>query len=138
MDEGKEINACVLDFSKAFNKVSKSKLLLKLAHCGISFQVISWVDSFLSNRTQRVVVDAEATPATEVTSGVPQGSVIGPALFLFYINDLPTSVKSSIRLFADDTIVYNDADNHETLQEDLCNLERWEREWDMEFHPHKC
>ena len=84
------------------------------------------------------MIDGEDSQEAPVTSGVPQGSVIGPAMFLFYINDLPDTLKSSIRLFADDTIAYNSASNHSTLQDDLNKLELWEQQWDMEFHPSKC
>ena len=82
----------------------------------------------------------QGTPSEpcHVSSGVPQGSVIGPALFLLYINDLPSRVKSSVRLFADDTIIYTTADKSAQLKEDLRSLEEWEKEWSMEFHPAKC
>ena len=138
LDQGVETEACVLDFSKAFDKVNHRKLLYKLASYGVSYQLISWVDDFLSNRTQKVVIDGEDSSEAPVTSGVPQGSVIGPAMFLFYINDLPDNLKSPIRLFADDTIAYNSAFNHSTIQDDLTKLELWEQQWDMEFHPSKC
>ena len=147
LDEGRETDACVLDFSKAFDKVNHSKLLLKLANYGVSHQIVSWIDSFLSQRLQKVVIEDAESTESHVSSGVPQGSVIGPAnelpfigpaLFLFYINDLPDSVKSRVRLFADDTIIYNDASSPASLQHDLEMLEKWESEWDMEFHPKKC
>ena len=138
LDQGEEVEACVLDFSKAFDKVNHNKLLYKLASYGVSYQLVAWIDNFLTDRTQKVVIDAEESPEAPVTSGVPQGSVIGPAMFLFYINDLPDNLKSSIRLFADDTIAYNSASNHTILQDDLAKLEQWEQLWDMEFHPSKC
>ena len=96
------------------------------------------VDIFLTDRCQRVVVDGVMSNEAHVTSGVPQGSVLGPALFLFYINDLPDALRSTVRLFADDTILYNSADNNKLLQDDLARLELWESKWDMEFHPKKC
>ena len=138
LDEGVQTDACILDFSKAFDKVNHQKLLLKLANLGISFQVTAWIDAFLTDRVQRVAVDGVESEKAAVTSGVPQGSVLGPALFLFYINDLPDALNSTVRLFVEDTILYNSAINHSTLQDDLNCLEKWESDWDMEFHPKKC
>ena len=138
LDKGEEIEACVLDFSKAFDKVNHNNLLLKLAQQGISHQLISWIESFLSERSQKVVIDGEESLEAAVTSGVPQGSVLGPAMFLFYTNDLPNRPHSIVRLFAGDTIVYNTANNHQVLQDDLVKLEMWEDAWNMEFHPSEC
>ena len=138
LDKGTQTDACVLDFSKAFDKVNHQKLLCKLAKFGMSYQVISWIEAFLTDRVQRVAVDGTESNEAGVTSGVPQGSVLGPALFLFYINDLPNSLHSTVRLFADDTILNNSATEPRVLQDDLQRLETWEREWDMEFHPKKC
>ena len=93
-------------------------------------------------RTQKVVIDGEESDAVPVTSGVPQGLVLGPILFLVYIDDMPKYTKhSQVRLFADDTIVYltiTNKDDCQNLQEDLKRLEVWEKEWLMEFHPAKC
>ncbi len=131
----------VLDFSKAFDKVAHNRLLLKLRHCGVHGQTLSWIQDFLLDRSQCVVVDGEQSPPAPVTSGVPQGSVVGPVLFLVYVNDLPDCVSSSVRLFADDTVIYRhiiqtDADC-QILQDDLKKLETWEALWQMEFHPSK-
>ena len=97
--------------------------------------------NFLSGRLQCVVVKGSKSPTTPVTSGVPQGSVIDPALFLVYINDPPEQVRSQMRLFAGDTIIYrkiNTTDDCRTLQQDLNCLEKWEETWQMAFHPDKC
>ena len=127
------------DFSKAFNRVNHNKLLLKLAQQGISHQLICWIESFLGKRSQKVVIDGEESSEAAVTSGVPQGSVLGPAMFIFYINDLPNNLHSIVRLFADDTIIaYNAATNCQSLHYDLAKLEMWENAWSMEFHPSKC
>ena len=100
---GRQIDIILLDFSKAFDKVSHSKLIWKLHQCGIHGHVLSWIRAFLGSRALRVVIDGEESDSIPVTSGVPQGSVLGPILFLVYINDLPNEVRSQVRLFADDT-----------------------------------
>jgi hypothetical protein len=141
LQQGQQTDIIVMDFSKAFDKVDHHKLLLKLQRLGVNPQVILWVGSFLRGRTQQVLVEGKTSDILPVLSGVPQGSVLGPCLFLSYINDLPDSVKSKVRLFADDTIVYltvkstKDAQN---LQNDLHSLETWESDWSMEFNPDKC
>ena len=131
----------LLDFSKAFDKVNHLKLLYKLACFGIKGNTLKWIQSFLIGRTQTVVLDGESSDEVPVTSGVPHGSVLGPLLFLLYINDLPENIQSQIRLFADDTAVYVTVsglqDSH-VLQSDLDSLQCWERTWDMEFNPSKC
>ena len=138
LDSGKEVDPIILDFSKAFDKVNHAKLLMKLYSIGANKQVTNWVRSFLEGRTQEVVVDGCLSSTCDVSSGVPQGSVIGPTLFLIYINDLADCVNSGIRLFADDTVIYNITDNRNQLQDDLLSLELWESSNDMEFNPHKC
>ena len=106
----------LLDFSKAFDKVSHEKLLFKLHHCGVRGQVLNWIKAFLSNRSQTVVLESEKSSQVTVTSGVPQGSVLGSILFLGFINDLPEHIKSKVRLFADDTAVYLAVPNLEHAQ----------------------
>ena len=128
-----------MDFSKAFDKVDHSLLIYKLFNLSINLNTVSWIKSFLQNRYQSVVV--EGKQSSSVMSGVPQGPVLGPCLFLAYINDLPDSLKSKARLFADDTIVYltiNSQSDAQTLQDDLSKLEQWESDWSMEFNPDKC
>ena len=103
--------------------------------------MLSWIRAFLGSRSQRVVIDGEESESIPVTSGVPQGSVLGPILFLVYINDLPDEVRSQVRLFADDTTLYltlESEDDSSTLQSDLDILSAWESRWDMEFNPSKC
>ena len=100
-----------------------------------------WVKDVLSNRTQRVLVDGQSSSEAHVTSGVPEGSALGPLLFLAFINDLPDYVKSSTtRLFVDDTVLYQRITFNQVaikLQEDLDSLQKWETTWLMEFHPSK-
>ena len=102
---------------------------------------VEWIEAFLSNRSQIVVLDGTSSDSVPVTYGVPQGSVLGPALFLLYINDLPDTIYSQVRLFADDTVLYrtikSDTDHHR-LQTDLDKLYDWAKAWDMQFHPDKC
>lgn len=141
LNEGGQTDVIVMDFSKAFDKVDHQRLLLKLHRLGINSRTITWIKSFLSDRSQSVVLDGEQSDPCPVLSGVPQGSVLGPCLFLMYINDMPDSIKSNIRLFADDTIMYLTISNHTdclTLQSDLTKLETWEKEWLMSFNPDKC
>ena len=107
VQDRKQCDTVVMDFSKAFDKVSHDRLLYKLDRAGIDKNTRNWIRSFLPGRTQRVIIDGEESGAVPVTSGVPQGTVLGPTLFLVYINDMPQYTKySQIRLFADDTIVY--------------------------------
>ena len=141
MSKGVQTDVIVMDFSKAFDKVCHRRLLHKLRRYGIDGRTGSWIEAFLSNRSQRVVVGGESSEMVAVQSGVPQGSVLGPALFLFYINDIAKDISSTVRLFADDTILYktiqtpNDA---QSLQGDLDKLASWGLEWKMEYHPEKC
>ncbi len=95
-----------MDFSKAFDRVPHARLLKKLEYVGVQGQTLKWIQSFLQGRTQRVVVDGVASEPSAVLSGVPQGTVLGPILFLIFINDLPDYVQSSTKLFADDLILY--------------------------------
>ena len=139
--KGKQVDLVLLDFSKAFDKVSHPKLLFKLSQHGVKGNTLNWIRAFLVGRTQAVVLEGESSMEVPVTSGVPQGSVLGPLLFLLYINDLPQNIQSQVRLFADDTAVYLTVDSSEdrdTLQADLDTLQEWERAWDMEFNPSKC
>ena len=99
----------IMDFSKAFDIVSHGLVVHKLDHYGIRGKTNTWIQNFLSDRSQAVVVDGEKSSyivIIDVDSRVPQGSVLEPSLFLFYINDMPCSLKSTARLFADDTIAY--------------------------------
>ncbi|KAL8567466.1 hypothetical protein ACOMHN_010057 [Nucella lapillus] len=140
-DKGLQTDLIILDFSKAFDKVPHERLLRKLDHYGVRGSTFNWVKAFLSDRSQQVVVDGARSDPAPVISGVPQGSVLGPILFLIFINDLPDQLKSKARLFADDCIVYHTVSttaDSEVIQQDLNTLADWERRWGMEFHPMKC
>ena len=100
----KQSDVLVMDFSKAFDKVGHGRLLHKLVHYGIPGRNQRWIRGFLSGRTQEVVVEGQHSD--RVPSGVPHGSVFGPCMFLHYINDLPEGIESTVRLFADDTVMH--------------------------------
>ena len=141
VDEGLQVDEIFLDFKKAFDKVSHERLLYKLHHAGIRGSVLAWVTSFLKMRKQRVKVNGSVSSWADVTSGVPQGSVLGPILFVIFINDFPTLLQSSVKLFADDAKLYSDVSNiqgYHMLQEDLNTCVDWANQWLMEFHPKKC
>ena len=125
-----QTDAVLLDFSKlAFDRVPHHLLLTKLQHYGVSGNILNWITDFLDSRTQRVVCGGATSKPINVTSGVPQGSVLGPLLFLASINDITTNLSSSCRLFADDCVLYrkiDTPDDAKTLQEDLRKLEIWE------------
>ena len=141
VDSGTPVDEVFLDFKKAFDKVSHANLLFKLHHMGIEESLLLWIESFLSDRTQRVKVNTGMSSWAKVTSGVPQGSVLGPLLFLVFINDLPSLIKTNCKLFADDSKLYaavSSIEGHSMLQEDLNKCQDWAKQWGMEFHPRKC
>ena len=142
MQKGHQNDVVVMDFAKAFDKVAHNRLLYKLSSYGVKGNTLGWIGSFLSGRSQKVVLEGKSSSSAPVLSGVPQGSVLGPILFLIYINDLPEYVSNStVRLFADDTLLYLTIHNSLDcikLQEDLNSLERWESDWQMSFDPVKC
>ena len=138
LSAGKQTDLTLLDFSKAFDKVNHSKLLWKLHQYGIIGNALNWIRAFLGNRSQTVVLDGEESGSVPVTSGVPQGSVLGLILFLVYINNLPDELASKVRLFADGTAVYLTIDDSNMLQQYLNRLSVWDSRWDIEFDPSKC
>ena len=140
-DSNIQVDINILDFSKAFDVVSHRKLLAKIGHYGIRGNLSHWIASFLTHRTQSVVIDGTSSTSVPVLSGVPQGTCLGPVLFLCYINDITQNIKSQLRLFADDALLYrpiHSFDDHLILQEDLNALESWAKRWDMQFNPSKC
>lgn len=134
IDSDIPVDAIFLDFWKAFDTVPHKRLLLKLEKLGISGNLLKWIKDFLSNRLQRVVINGQSSEWTEVTSGVPQGSVLGPLLFIMFVNDLPDQVNSFCKLFADDAKIYKDLQNledFEIIQNDLDKLCQWTIKWLM-------
>ena len=141
LDSGHCIDVIYLDFQKAFDKVPLGRLMVKLRQLGIQGRCADWINSWLNDRSQRVVVNGKFSSWREVTSGVPQGSVLGPVLFLIFINDIDSSLTSSISKFADDTKLYrkvNDEKDASLLQKDLDRLLTWSQTWQMSFNADKC
>ena len=134
-----EVRAVFLDISKAFDKVWHNGFIFKLKQNGVSGNLLKFFQNYLNNRKQRVVLNGSFSNYSTVESGVPQGSVLGPLLFLIYINDLERNTKSNIKFFADDTMLFSivkdpviSADN---LNHDLNIIQLWAHQWKMEFNP---
>ena len=141
LNDRKQSDAILLNFCKACDKVPHCHLKLKPDYCGVRNQTLKQISSSLKERTQCVVCGGYTSDLANVISGVPQGTVLGPLLFLIYINDLPECVSSMCSLFADDCLVYRKIESErdiEILQNDLSNLELWARKWLMTFNTDKC
>ena len=134
-----ETRAAFLDISKAFNKVWHSGLIFKLKQNGISGKLLMMLENYLSNRKQRVILNGIECPWEPILSGVPQGSVLGPLLFLIYINDLTQNISANMKLFADDSSLFIKVTNvdtaHQTLMNDLDTITAWAHLWKMKFNP---
>ena len=129
------------DFSKAFDKVPHSLLIFKLSKLGFNLQTVKWIEQWLQGRSSKVKVNGQISNSFANTSGVPQGSVLGPLLFILYINDIPEKIAhSDCRLYADDTLLCaNLSDNNsQLLQGDVEVLLDWSRKWAMPFNVPKC
>ena len=134
-----DVRGIFLDISKAFDKVWHEGLLYKLKTYGIEGQLLSLLKNYLENREQRVVLNGQTSEWKKINSGVPQGSVLGPLLFLIYINDLPDGIISICKIFADDTSLFSKVrDTNESankLNADLQNITKWAYQWKMQFNP---
>ena len=138
---GNVVDSIYLDFSKAFDTVPHRRLLGKLESYGIRGKILNWIKGFLQGRSQQVVVNGEISEVAPVISGIPQGTVLGPVLFVIYINDLLDDITSDGLMFADDTKIYRQIRSHEdaiSLQNDLLKLERWSEKWLLNFNADKC
>ena len=141
IDKGIPFDCIYLDFAKAFDKVPHRRLINKIEAYGIKGDLLRWISDFLSNRTQLVRINDSTSTPRPVKSGIPQGSVLGPILFIIFINDLPDSIKSSIKIFADDTKIFRAAKtttDRDNLQIDLNNLFKWTANWQLPFNIDKC
>ena len=133
-DAGLQTDVAILDFSKAFDRVPHKKCILKKGFTWNTRNNNNWLNMFLTHRKMKAVVEGEQSEEVTVDSGVPQGTVLGPLLFLCHINDLSYAVKSPVRLFADDSLLYRtikSAKDHQLLQDDLKSLEFWAKDWGM-------
>ena len=141
LDDNKVVSMVFLDASKAFDRVWHKGLLFILKQLGICQSILNWFSSYLSGRSQRVIVDGCASSWAPVENGVPQGSILGPLLFLVYTNDIVDNIENDINLYADDTSLLSISDNPETaamnLNADLFDLQHWAKTWHMAFNPAK-
>ena len=134
-----DVRAVFLDISKAFDKVWHQGLLYKLKQNGISGNLLETLTDFLKDRKQRVVLNGQNSSLANIEAGVPQGSILGPLLFLIYINDLPDNLSTNVKLFADDTslfsVVHDIATSSCDLNYDLNRVREWAFQWKMSFNP---
>ena len=140
-DKNTQLDVIVLDFSKTFDTLPRDRLQGKLDHYGINGHIHSWISNFLKHRSLCVLVEGAKSDPAHVVSGVPQGTLMGPLLFLLHINDLSENVTSEVRLFADDCLLYlpiHNASDQIALQRDLYSLVEWGNKWGMKFNAKKC
>lgn len=138
-DRNQQTDVIYLDFEKAFDKVPHQMLLYKLNHYGIRGNLFKLISNFLTRRYFQVRINGSLSTKHKVTSGVPQGSVLGPLLFLLYISDLARGIKTNIIFFADDTKLYaNPETSYVNLQHDLRLVESWAKQWRMKLNEDKC
>ena len=136
-DKGFKVQMVFGDISKAFDKVWHAGLLFKLKNMGITEELLIWIGNYLSDRQQRVVLQGESSCWADINAGVPQGSVLGPLLFLVYINDMEEGLTSKLTLFADDNLLLSITNCHiinsQILNRDLEKLEAWAQQWIVSF-----
>lgn len=141
LDQSSLADCIFLDFSKAFDKVCHRVLLYKLHQLNLDSNVFKWIACFLTKRLQCVAANGHTSSFCEVHSGVPQGSVLGPLLFLIYINDLSSVISSNIHLFADDCVIFREITNDDdtkVLQSELRAISNWCAKWLMDLNIKKC
>ena len=138
-DEGREVRSVFLDISKAFDKVWHDGIIFKLTKNGITGDLLNLLRDFLNERKQRVVLNRQVSSWTNVSARVPQGSILGPLLFLIYINDLPVELSTNAKLFADDTslfsVIHDIQASANNLNKDLELINNWAFQWKMNFNP---
>ena len=138
IDDKQNVDMIYFDFKKAFDTVPHNRLLTKLEYYGITGNILSWIENFLSDRKQMVKVGSKFSDSINVTSGIPQGSILGPILFTIFINDLPNEVESFCKIFADDTKIYNVTSESKRLQDDINAMILWSENWQLYFNTGKC
>ena len=144
VDQGKPVDVIYLDLSKAFDKVPHRRLIKILRDYRIDEEVIRWIEIWLNERKQRVVLNGKTSNWELVLSGVPQGSVLGPLLFIIYVNpldDIILNLANIVSKYADDTKVgsmIEDDEDHNKLQEALDKINQWAEDWQMKFNEDKC
>ncbi|KAL8610848.1 hypothetical protein ACOMHN_056703 [Nucella lapillus] len=141
IDEGGSVDVVYMDYQKVFDSVPHRRLLGKVRAHGVEWKVLGWIQDFLKERRQKVVINGIHSQDADVTSGIPQGSMLGPLLFVMFINDLPRVVKSEVKMFADNTKLYGRSDTAQgiqDMQDDLDQLQMWSDQWLLRFHPQKC
>ena len=141
LDLKKDVRIVFCDISKAFDRVWFEGILFKLRNIGIGGKLLSFFKDYLSDRYQTVVIDGESSSPGRITAGVPQGSVLGPLLFLIYINDLTVNIRSNIKLYADDTSLFIEVDDSQQaadiINQDLITVKHWADQWLVTFSPEK-
>ena len=141
IDQGGTVHCIFSDLMKAFNSVPYKRPFLKLKAYGIDGKILGWIERFLLNKWQRVIINGSASAWEDVISGIPLGSLLSPLLFVIYINNLPDIIKSQLYMFPDDTKLYrhiSDGSDSGILQADLDCLHDWSEKWQISFHPYKC
>ena len=142
LSKGSQTDVIYTDFSSAFTSVNHKLLLHKLCHSfNISGLAYSWIQSYLSNRSQRVVLDGKYSDWLPVLSGVPEGSILGPILFSCYVADLPNNISNACLSYADDVKIFNRINNRDdanSLQADINRLCSWSKSWRLKLNPKKC
>ena len=136
IEDGLDTDVIYLDFQKAFDKVSHRRLLLKVEKAGIQGPICDLIKDFLSNRKHRINVNGSYSSKSSEKSGIPQGSILGPLLFIIFINDLPNSIKNHCMMFADDTKIFGNPGS--SLQLDINRADEWAQKWKMKFNVNKC
>ena len=136
IEDGLDTDVINLDFQKAFDKVSHKRLLLKVEKAGIQGPIYDLIKYFLSNRKHRNNVNGLYSSKSSVKSGIPQGSILGPLLFIIFINDLPDSIKNHCMMFADDTNIFGNPGS--SLQLDIKRAGEWAQKWKMKCNVNKC
>ena len=141
IDDKAQTDVTILDFAKAFDTVPHRRLLTKLRGYGVDAKLVEWIEEWLTKRTQTVVLDGVQSAPARVRSGVPQGTVLGPLLFLIFVNDMGEEIDSKMKLVADDCLLYRtirSEEDAEQLQSDLDKLHQWSARNYMRFNINKC